>query len=236
VKYSHVFTPINEATFYFLQSIRTPTLDIFMLGLTFLASSTVIFFIFTAITLWFMRLKQWRMTLAWVINALLGGAALALAKYAFYSPRPGGFSIVRESSSFPSGHVMRATIIFGLFAFLISLHQCNKLTRQILFIALATVISLIGLSRLYLGAHWLTDIIGSLLLGASFLILSAIILHHQPARVQTSKLLIIAFSSLLLGFSFQIWRQGTKQLAAYQPLEKTLSTKANTGNSETMRQ
>ena len=85
-------------------------------------------------------------------------------------------------SSFPSGHVLIYTGVYGFLAFLIeTLVRSNRLRRTAIG-ALVSLIALVGPSRIYLGHHWFTDVMASYLLGASYVLgLSALY-----RRVKTS--------------------------------------------------
>lgn len=73
-------------------------------------------------------------------------------------------------SSFPSGHVLIYTGVYGFLAFLIeTLVRSNKLRRAAIG-ALVSLIALVGPSRIYLGHHWFTDVMASYLLGGSYLL------------------------------------------------------------------
>ncbi|MFN8591424.1 MAG: phosphatase PAP2 family protein [Thermomicrobiales bacterium] len=73
-------------------------------------------------------------------------------------------------SSFPSGHVLIYTGVYGFLAFLVAtLVRADRIRRSIV-AALVALVALVGPSRIYLGHHWFTDVIASYLLGASYLL------------------------------------------------------------------
>jgi undecaprenyl-diphosphatase len=84
--------------------------------------------------------------------------------------------------SFPSGHVTRSMVIYGLLAFVVMrLSDRPALRRFALPVAVATVV-LDAFDRLYLEVHWESDVIGGLLLGATFLAASISWLEWSEAR------------------------------------------------------
>jgi undecaprenyl-diphosphatase len=105
--------------------------------------------------------------------AALGCALVTLIKLAVYRPRPMG-SLVHvvssmDTTSFPSGHVVLATLYCGFLAFLAyTLLQHSTLRTSLLIIA-GLVIALMGPSRIYLGHHWFSDVMGAYVFGGLWL-------------------------------------------------------------------
>jgi len=76
-------------------------------------------------------------------------------------PRPIGFDIIDVSGySFPSGHAMVGMAFYGLFIYFVLKSNQKKLYKILECLALALIIVLIGISRVYLGVHYITDIVG----------------------------------------------------------------------------
>jgi undecaprenyl-diphosphatase len=73
-------------------------------------------------------------------------------------------------SSFPSGHVINYIGVYGFFLFLVHTYVKTVWIRKPIEVVLGSMIGLVGLSRIYLGHHWLTDVLASYLLGFSYLI------------------------------------------------------------------
>lgn len=73
-------------------------------------------------------------------------------------------------SSFPSGHVIIYTGVYGFLAFLANTWIRPRALRRAVVSGLASMVSLVGLSRIYLGHHWFTDVVASYLLGTTYLI------------------------------------------------------------------
>jgi membrane-associated phospholipid phosphatase len=69
-------------------------------------------------------------------------------------------------NSFPSGHMMRAVIVYGLLAFVVRRLSPSPVVRALAVPVAIAVIVLVAIDRLYLDVHWESDVIGGLLLGA----------------------------------------------------------------------
>jgi membrane-associated phospholipid phosphatase len=76
-----------------------------------------------------------------------------------------------NSYSFPSGHVLTYTAFFGFLLFLTFTLLKPSTARVFLLIILGGLVTLIGLSRIYVGDHWASDVTGAYLLGSLFLVL-----------------------------------------------------------------
>lgn len=106
----------------------------------------------------------------WGTSAMSGTLKMFMKR-----PRPvaGRFNVVAArigGTSFPSGHVINYTGVYGMLAYLAGQHVKNKLIRRGVVAFLAGKIVLVGPSRIYLGHHWFTDVVTSYLLGSSYLV------------------------------------------------------------------
>ena len=121
-----------------------------------------------------------------VLLAMLSGAVSSAIKGIVNRPRPLQplIRVVAKNmqQSFPSGHVMYYVILFGFIAFLMRrLIQIPKLIRGTIFYLCMALVLTISISRIYLGAHWFTDVAGAYLLGSVCLfILCGLYLRRLP--------------------------------------------------------
>jgi undecaprenyl-diphosphatase len=104
-------------------------------------------------------------------------------------PRPvaGRFRVTKArigGTSFPSGHVINYTGVYGMLAFLAGERISNPRLRRLVRTFLYTKIALVGPSRIYLGHHWFTDVVTSYLLGSSYLICLTAIYRRLRRRKQ----------------------------------------------------
>lgn len=95
---------------------------------------------------------------SWVLNYIL--------KLIINRSRPFDFFLVEQSGlSYPSGHSMVSMSMYLTFAYLISKEEYFKDKKKIIYIAALMDVFLMGISRMYLGVHWPTDIIGGFIMG-----------------------------------------------------------------------
>ena len=93
-------------------------------------------------------------------------------KFILQRPRPTEYRIIEETGySFPSGHSMVSMAFYGLLIYLIYKHIENKYLKWLLISILSLLIVLIGFSRIYLGVHYVGDVIAGFLFSIAYLIL-----------------------------------------------------------------
>ncbi len=93
-------------------------------------------------------------------------------KFIIQRPRPTEFRIINESGySFPSGHSMISAAFYGFLIYLIYKNVKNKYLKWSLITLLSLVILTIGISRIYLGVHYTSDVIAGFLISVSYLII-----------------------------------------------------------------
>lgn len=121
--------------------------------------------------------------------ALLSGALNETIKLLIHRPRPTADLVqvfaALDSYSFPSGHVMFYATFFGFLWFLSFTLLKRSWRRTLLLVLLAIPILLVGLSRIYLGQHWFSDVLGAYLLGS--LTLTLVILLYRWGRPRFAK-------------------------------------------------
>lgn len=104
------------------------------------------------------------------INAILAFLFNYGLKQIFARPRPSILRLsVEHGYSFPSGHAMVAIAFYGLIIYFIS--QSNVKHKKLYYIGLSTLVLLIGISRIYLGVHYFSDVICGFLFGTIYLVL-----------------------------------------------------------------
>lgn len=194
-------TSINRPIFYLLQSLHTSALTEMFLGFTLTGKSIVILSSSLLISAGLAWMKQWRAALHLIILVGVTTILVFAFKYSFYSPRPTGFMHQASSSSFPSGHTGISFVFFAFLGFLTA-QKLSKATRFIPYCIAGIIIAGVGLSRLYLGAHWATDVLGSTFLGLACLQIT-VISYHRSAKAPAIQPLSNSrwFSLIIIGLA-----------------------------------
>ena len=121
----------------------------------------------------FLVSRRDRLNASLVALVMLGGSTLNLVlKHFFHRERPvlENPLVTLSSYGFPSGHTMGATLLYGLLALLAWKNVRNRAARLACVAGACLWILLIGLTRIYLGAHYLTDVLGALAAGLLWLV------------------------------------------------------------------
>lgn len=189
---------INEIAFHLFRGIQMPGAYIPMLNITLLGQKEVISPIILTLFIWLFYINRKRA--AWHVLALgiVSAGSLYVTKHIIQLARPWGILQSPETYSMPSGHATMSTCIYFGIAFLIAASVAKKRHWMIYSVAVFLV-GIVCLSRLYLGAHWLTDIIAAWLL--SIAVLSLIIISYrrkQETPISPWGLLIVTFLTLIV--------------------------------------
>ena len=129
-------------------------------------------FIITAIICVGLLSKNKKYFLIFSLCNLIGVILNNIIKLIVKRPRPTNTLVLttEKSYSFPSGHSMSSMIFYGLLIYYIANTIKNKKIKILLISLLTAIILLIGLSRIYLGVHYATDVTGGYLIGLLYLI------------------------------------------------------------------
>lgn len=171
--YPEWLVPFDQPLQEFVRNPLSETKTTFFKSLTFFGNTTTVMTLI-ALTICYLFIKKYYSELLWVIFTSAFGAILNyLIKFVYQRPRPSIEHLVDASHySFPSGHSMASLIFYGSLIVLVHLLIKNKSLQTILSAGLFLLILLIGISRVYVGVHYPTDIIGGFLLGGAVLLAS----------------------------------------------------------------
>lgn len=211
---------LDRAVYSALQSLRSPWGDHLMTALSAAGDLTAVLIFSTGLSaaLW---LQGHRRAAYHLIAAILFGLlAPWLLKYTLRIPRPPAAGEALGPWSFPSAHVMRAVTLYGFFSIMIARSLIRE-WRWLPYSLAALLIGGVALSRLYLGVHWLTDVLGSLMLGTAWTALLGIAYHRHVEAERRKHMLIGAAFTLGLLVSSYAWTSHEEQLTTYQTPTET---------------
>lgn len=150
-------------------NIRNDNLTNIMIIITNISSAYAL----TVITiLLFVIIKNKKIPLSIFKNLIFVFLLSQLTKVILQRERPLGIDLVDATGfSYPSGHSMISMAYFGFISYLIYKKINNKIAKIFLILILFIIIFLIGFSRIYLGVHYLSDVIGGFLLSIAYLMI-----------------------------------------------------------------
>lgn len=151
---------------------RSPTLDSVVTAFTNIGGPTLLPIIATFVTVllaW--RWRSWT-PVAFMLVATAGSLAMTAAgkDLAARVRPPHSLAVppLENSPSFPSGHTLNSTVIAIVLSYLVVLHVDNRRARTSVITALAVYAMAMGLSRVFLGHHWFTDVVAGWVAGVAW--------------------------------------------------------------------
>jgi undecaprenyl-diphosphatase len=144
-----------------------PWMENALLDLTALGGSTVLVLVVAAVVGFLVLQTRYRSALFVAATAVSGEMLNAAMKYAFHRPRPSIVPHLRAvfSTSFPSGHAMESAIVYLTLGAILMRAADNHVTKLYILGTAMLLTALVGISRVYLGVHYPTDVIGGWIIG-----------------------------------------------------------------------
>jgi len=165
-----VVQPVDDWWFGSAEAIRsTPALWIAR-AMDLAGGAYVTLPIRVGVAIWLLALHRWRKFSAWVLTWAASEIVVTFVKLTYDRPRPPGSLVSTSSSSFPSGHATAAAATAVALVLVLLPPGPRRRKWEALAVAFTFLMSL---SRTYLQAHWLTDVLAGSLLGAGIAIGSA---------------------------------------------------------------
>ena len=158
----------DDFVFKYVSKIRSNPLTIIFKFFSFLCN---VWFIFI-LTIIMLVSKNRKITFYIVLNLLLCFVLNQSLKFIFARTRPEDINLIIESGySFPSGHSMVSLAYYGFFIYLIFKTNMKSNIKILYTVLLSLLVFLIGLSRIYLGVHYASDVLAGYALSLAYLIL-----------------------------------------------------------------
>ena len=166
-----VADPLDQAVQGFFAGHREASRTVAVRAITDLGSSALLIPVAIGTgLLWHRRARTWRPLLL-LVGAYAGALVLQRTiKVLTQVPRPPATDAVGAFSgyAFPSGHATDATAVYGMLGVLLATALPRRSAKATVWTAAVVVVGLVGLSRIYLGAHWLTDVLAGFAIGAAW--------------------------------------------------------------------
>ncbi|MFE0013507.1 phosphatase PAP2 family protein [Mesorhizobium sp. NPDC059054] len=162
--------------------IGSPRFEGAVRDITALGSAVVLTLITAATIVYFLLIKRWT-TALFVLAAVGGGQILAtLLKFGIDRPRPDLVSklAVETSLSFPSGHAMLSAVTYLTLGTLAARFLPGHVTKIYVFVLAVLLTLMVGVSRLYLGVHWPSDVLAGWCAGFAWAMLCWLAARFMP--------------------------------------------------------
>ncbi|MEG2321976.1 MAG: phosphatase PAP2 family protein [Bacilli bacterium] len=160
---------LDNIIYNFVKQFTCLPLTILFKIITFMASTSFFVIVCLIILIFIKKKKHAVLIVSNLINTVIMNQTF---KVLFARPRPVVSSIIMETGySFPSGHTMAAMSFYGFFVYLVWQTKLAKNKKIFISIILTFLIFLVGLSRVYLGVHFVSDVVGAVCLSTIYLII-----------------------------------------------------------------
>ncbi|WP_407352600.1 VTT domain-containing protein [Luteimonas sp. R10] len=169
---------LDRNVYEFMMTLRNPLADRLLAGLASIGDATVLVPAASLAMLWLLWRRRWIAAAHWLAALAFGLVLTTVLESVIDMPQP---PIAHSGFGFPSMSVTMSTITLGFFAVLIARELPGR-SRVWPYLVSGAVVALLGFARIYLGAHWLSDVVGGMLLGIVWLLALGIAYRRHVAR------------------------------------------------------
>lgn len=152
----------DQSTYRAMDDIRATPLTWLARALNVIGGGLVTIPLRTLVALWLMFRRRWRAFGAWVLTWVAAEVLLSVSKAYFHRGRPPGALVATTGYSFPSGHAVAASATAVALVLVLMSPGSRRRRWELTAVAFAFVMAF---SRVYLNAHWLSDVVAGVLLG-----------------------------------------------------------------------
>lgn len=210
-------TDLNEPIYHFMRSLRQDNVDAFFVAMAELSPKVLTVFWIVLLAFFLIKRNFW-LSVHWGLAGLLSYGLGDLFKQMLHITRPDGLIQIPAGPSFPSGHTVSSIALLGFFAVIIGIEK-PKPQRVLIYGLTSAIIFLVLFSRIYLTAHWFSDVVGGALLGIS--ILAGLTFSYrrkiQFTTISSGKIAVIGILTLLFVWGAHL-NDGYKKLLSNSQL------------------
>lgn len=173
-------TSLDNNIYNTIISSKSDAMTMFMTIITMMCDTE---FIIVATLLLVLLIKNKKMGGMIASNVVLCSVINTIIKHIFLRPRPVGIKLIEQGGySFPSGHSMMAVAFYGLLIYIIWNTKWRNVWKIFTTTLLVMLILLIGISRIYVGVHFASDVIAGLSISLSYLIIFIELLYKRVIK------------------------------------------------------
>jgi len=188
---------IDSSVYHFLQGLRTPWADNLMAAIYGLGAPISLAVIGAGVLIWLSAQRRWDVAAHLIAAAGFGVGATVLIKAGISLPRPPGFESTSVLGSFPSGHAVMSTVVFGFFAVLMSGALPLQWRWGVYAVAGVFIIGAAG-APVVLGSSWLSDAVGGIVLGVVWVVLLGLAYRRHQRKPLPAVGLSVCFGASLV--------------------------------------
>ncbi len=218
VKMQGITTTWNILVHTSLQNQRSLLWDKFFVGMSLINAKTI-GYVWVTVTLWLVWRKEFWRVVHWVVLGISVYSTTEILKYGLNISRPSGILKPSLRNAFPSGHVMHNMTIIYAYIKLLDLTPYSFWLKTFIYTIYLVWVILMAFCRLYLGAHWLTDVMGAILISLTYMTLFdfSYSRYTRPLYQKTSLLSLTSFV-LVLSWLFRLMNKYQKLLIYHTPI------------------
>lgn len=166
----------DDTIYNYIFSLRNDSLDIIFKTITKLCNTITVIIFVIILVIFLERKSMWKL----LITVISTVSVNQLLKHTIRRIRPDHIRLIEEKGfSFPSGHSMTSIALYGILIYLVYKYIKNKILKIILIVLLTLLILGIGISRIYLGVHYPSDVLAGFFLSSSIIILVVTIIDNH---------------------------------------------------------
>ncbi len=169
---------LDLAVYSFVANFKCEFLTRFLYSITKLASTVGIISLLLIFCAYFIFKKYYFSIKYLIINMFLGTSLVKVLKDIFKRIRPSWKWIAQGGFSYPSGHTISAMLLYGTLILIINKKVSSKFKKPLIALCVLMII-LTGLSRIYFGVHFFTDVLASIILGTIILLIASLFMNKE---------------------------------------------------------